>query len=244
MEWGSAGVVAFLARVAESPVAATVPVGVWFGVISQLARSCEFGSTQTAVAIVVILPRRFKPGTNALCLISPERSPADSIEPKPYRNAVANHLQSGGDCGLWSRYAKRSAGCLRPVEPDAYWDSRRYRRLGRPGQERRYSNTPLLRRFTSSSIAWFRGSLGSSSRALFIADSASVIRPRRWSAIAKLLQGAPEFGMNSVLLRAAISDSSHLPISARHQVSSSQASPFVGAISRTAKNRSAAVSHR
>ncbi len=30
---------------------------------------------------------------------------------------------------------------------------------------------------TCSSIAWFRGSLGSSSRALFIADSASIIRP-------------------------------------------------------------------
>jgi hypothetical protein len=91
----------FLARVAaKSPVAATVPVGVWLGAISQLAGAARLALPQTAVAIVVILPRRFKPGTDALCLISPERSPADSIEAKPYRNAVANHLQSGGDCSL------------------------------------------------------------------------------------------------------------------------------------------------
>jgi hypothetical protein len=103
-----------LARVAaKSPVAATVPVGVWFGAISQLARSCAFGSTANRSRHRCDIAQTIQTRYRCSLFESPERSPADSIKAKPYRNAVANHLQSGGDCGLWSRYAKRSAGLFK-----------------------------------------------------------------------------------------------------------------------------------
>ena len=82
-------------------------------------------------------------------------------------------------------------------------------------------------------ISRFLGSLGSSSMACWIASLASSFRPRWLSAIARLPQLALVFGRTSVDLRAAISHSDHLPCSARHQVSSSQASPFIEDCSRT-----------
>ena len=93
-------------------------------------------------------------------------------------------------------------------------------------------------------ISRFLGSLGSSSMACWIASLASVVRPRWLRAIARLPQLALVFGKISVDLRAAISHSDHLPCSARHQVSSSQASPFIGDCSGTETKWSVASDQR